>query len=65
MRTKRFIFLCDLEERRLIRVVAETLRRSQGDALRYLVYKAARELGLISQNEFITHQDEDVGYEQY
>ena len=44
MRTLRFTFLCNEEERQLIAALAETLQRSQSDALRYLVRETAEKL---------------------
>ncbi len=43
-RLKRFTFLCDKNERRLIAVLAQKLQRSQSDAVRFVVVSAAREL---------------------
>lgn len=43
-RYERFTFLCDKAERRLIATLAERLRRSQSDAVRFVVVNAAREL---------------------
>lgn len=43
-RYKRFTFLCDKDERRLIADLAKRLQRSQGDAVRYIVVNAAKEL---------------------
>ena len=43
-RYKRFTFLCDKDERRLIADLAKRLQRSQGDAVRYIVINAAKEL---------------------
>lgn len=51
MRTIRFCFLVDTDERRLITAVAEKLKRSQGDAIRSLIRTAAQELIDQSQNE--------------
>ena len=43
-RYERFTFLCDKDERALIARLAARLRRSQSDAVRFLVVEAAREL---------------------
>ena len=44
MRTLRFTFLCSVEERKLIALLAETLQRSQSEALRWLVREAVLEI---------------------
>jgi len=44
MRTYRFTFLCNREERRLLATLAEKIQRSQSDALRWLVRGAVKEL---------------------
>ena len=46
MRDIRFTFLCNLDERRLISSIAQQLNRSQGDAIRILLYRAADDLGI-------------------
>ena len=43
-RFERFTFLCDRDERALIAMLAERLRRSQSDAVRFVVVEAAKEL---------------------
>jgi hypothetical protein len=43
-RYERFTFLCDKDERRLIVTLAERLKRSQSDAVRFVVVTAVREL---------------------
>ncbi len=43
-RLDRFTFLCNDEERQIVAALAERLRRSQSDAIRYLIVEAAREL---------------------
>jgi len=50
MRTLRFTFLCNKEERHLITALAETLQRSQSDALRWLVREAAKELQIEAES---------------
>jgi len=44
MRNFRFVFLCNGEERQKIRSLAEHFRRSQGDAMRFLVDNAYHSL---------------------
>lgn len=44
MRDSRFTFLCTPDERRMLVTVAEKLQRSQGDAVRFLVREASRDL---------------------
>ena len=48
-RYERFTFLCDQGERRAIESLAESLQRSQSDAVRFVVVAAARELSAINQ----------------
>jgi hypothetical protein len=43
-RYERFTFLCDINERRAIAVLAARLQRSQSDAVRFVVIEAARQL---------------------
>lgn len=43
-RYKRFTFLCNRDERRLIENLAEQLQRTQSDAVRFVVVNAARAL---------------------
>ena len=43
-RYERFTFLCNQYERALIAALAERLRRSQSDAVRFVVLEAASEL---------------------
>ena len=43
-RYERFTFLCNEDERRLIKTLAKTLQRSQSDAIRFVVVNAAKEL---------------------
>lgn len=44
MRTIRFVFLCDPDERRKIQLLANHFQRSQGDAIRFLVNSAYHSL---------------------
>jgi hypothetical protein len=44
LRTIRFTFICNIQERQLITAIAEHLNRSQGDAIRFLIRTAAQEL---------------------
>ncbi len=43
-RYKRFTFLCDQDERRLIALLATKLDRTQSDAVRFVVISLAREM---------------------
>jgi len=43
MRNLRFTFLCNNTERNLINEIANKLLRSQGDTIRFLIYKGAEE----------------------
>lgn len=45
-RNIKFTFLVNEEERHFIEAIAQSLKRSQGDALRFLIGTAALELGL-------------------
>ncbi len=54
-RYERFTFLCNQNERALIAELAERLRRSQSDAVRFVVIEAARELA--KQNATPTERD--------
>ncbi len=45
-RLKRFTFLCDDQERKLVRPIADRLNRSQSDAMRFLIRQTALELGI-------------------
>jgi hypothetical protein len=47
-RYTRFTFLCDASERRAIKSLADSLRRSQSDAVRFVVVAAARELSAVN-----------------
>jgi hypothetical protein len=51
MREIRFTFLCNEIERSLLSAIARRLRRSQGDAIRLLLYRAADDLGISSENQ--------------
>jgi hypothetical protein len=46
MRQKRFTFLCNQDERNMIKTLAERLQRSQSDAIRLLIGSAIQELTL-------------------
>ena len=48
-RYKRFTFLCDGEERRILAALARRLERSQSDAVRWLIRGAAEELQVFSR----------------
>jgi len=43
-RYKRFTFLCDPDERRILAALAKRLERSQSDSVRWLIRNAAAEL---------------------
>jgi hypothetical protein len=51
MRTARFTFLCNAEERRLLAAVAARLSRTESDVLRWLVRETARELNVASGSD--------------
>ena len=44
-RYERFTFACDAEERRILVALARRLERSQSDAVRWLIRRAAAEFG--------------------
>ena len=44
MRDQRFTFLCTYEERLLLTELAERLKRTRSDTLRWLIYAAVHEL---------------------
>jgi hypothetical protein len=46
-REQRFTFVVDKAERRAITELAERLKRSESDAVRWVVTEAARELALV------------------
>ena len=46
VRTERFTFICSKLDRELLAAIATKLNRSQGDAIRILIYRAADELGI-------------------
>ncbi len=48
MRTCRFTFLCNREERQLLRAIAKRLSRTESDTVRWLLREAARELNALS-----------------
>ena len=50
MRRLRFTLLCNEEERHLITALAETLQRSQSDALRLLVRETAKVLQIEAES---------------
>ncbi len=54
-RFERFTFLINREERALIQALAERLRRSRSDAVRFVVIESARELGLPVQGKPVRH----------
>ncbi len=43
-KNKRFVFVCDKAERELIAALATHLRRSQGDAIRFVIVEEAKKL---------------------
>jgi hypothetical protein len=43
-RYKRFTFLCNAEERRMLTALSNQLQRSESDSVRWLIREAAREL---------------------
>src|SRR3990172_2284851 len=47
-RYKRFTFLCDSDQRRILAALALRLQQSQSDAIRWLITNVAQELGLNS-----------------
>lgn len=44
LRRFRFTILCNSDERELIKAIAQKLRRSQGDAVRYFLVEAGKGL---------------------
>ncbi len=48
-RAREFQVRVTAQERQLISAVAATLRRNPSDAMRYLVYEKAEELGLVAR----------------
>lgn len=63
-RLRRFTFLCDTDERRIVAYLASRLQRSQSDAIRWLIREAVIELGsaqdtlTTSATESVTHATE-------
>ena len=43
-RYKRFTFLCNQDERRILAALADRLQRSQSDTVRWLIREAVQEL---------------------
>lgn len=58
LRSERFTFICSPLDRHLLAAVASQLKRSQGDAIRILIYRAADDLGIsddqMSSNESLS-----------
>lgn len=52
-RYSRFTFLCDLDERQAITDIAILLRRSQSDAVRFVVIEAARQLSQLHAGQLL------------
>lgn len=46
-RDKRFTFTCNQKERQLIKTLAQQLRRTESDAVRYVVREKAQELARV------------------
>ena len=44
MRHERFTFLCNADERRILAILAQQLRRSQSDAIRFVLAEAVKAL---------------------
>jgi len=53
MRKERFTFLCTPLEKQLLRAIASQLKRSQSDAIRILIYRAADELGIDDEHHIL------------
>lgn len=51
VKTERFTFVCNAQERALIIKLAERLQRSQSDAVRFVLINAAKELEALPQGE--------------
>jgi hypothetical protein len=62
MRDKRFTFLCNNEERKLLDLVADHFRRSRSDTVRWLIIKAARELRLDHDHREYEGGDQNNGW---
>jgi hypothetical protein len=62
-RFNRFTILCSQEERRLIAALADRLRRSQSDALRFLIVSAAREREIPEQPKTKDHPNRNTADE--
>ena len=60
MRDQRFTFLCNRDERRLIERLASKLHRSKGDALRWLLRKAALEFGWLAPDEMQDFEQDEA-----
>ena len=45
-RLRRFTFICDSDERRVLALLAYRLQRSQSDSVRWLISEEARKLGV-------------------
>jgi hypothetical protein len=56
MRDQKFTFLCDENERDLLSALADHMRRSQGDTIRFLLHNAAQEIGLNTEKPIQTFQ---------
>ncbi len=58
MRSIRFTFLCNKEERRKLKTLAEHLHRSQGDTIRLLIHYASMKHGNYSTFPQLMQQKE-------
>lgn len=63
-RYQRFTFLCNHDERQQIAKLASHLRRSQSDAVRFLVVTAVRELATNDQPTKLAAQNESKPLEK-
>jgi hypothetical protein len=57
LRTNGFRLVMTNEERRLLTDVAESLRRSESDTVRWLITEEALRRGVISTTTLITHRN--------
>jgi hypothetical protein len=61
MLTKRFTFLYDDDEQRLLLALSKRLKRSQSDTVRFLITAAAEELGIAKKLVEEPEQQAKVG----
>jgi hypothetical protein len=62
-RDERFTFLIDRDERRMITALAQRLRRTESDAVRYVVLEAARALETEAQPDTMTAQAHEAQHD--